>query len=83
MVSTASKLLWLHKVSVIRLLIALGSSFKILDEWFECLLVYTVSLFGFRYGWYVLVIKSERTSRKFTVFKFVLTVMLSLKLLKV
>ena len=35
----ASKISWLHEISVIRLLIALGGSFKIFDGWFECLLV--------------------------------------------
>ena len=38
----------------------------------------TVSLIHFQYDWYVLFIKSKYTSRKSTVFKFVLTVMLSL-----
>ena len=40
-------------------------------------------LFGFRYGWYVLFIKSKRTSRKYTIFKFVSTVMLSPQVLKI
>ena len=35
----ASKIFWLDEVSVIRLLIALGSSFKIFGGWLECLLV--------------------------------------------
>ena len=35
----ASKISWLHEISVIRLLIALGSSFKIFGGWFECLLM--------------------------------------------
>ena len=35
----ASKISWLHEISVIRLLTALGSSFKIFGGWFECLLM--------------------------------------------
>ena len=35
----ASKISWLHEISVIHLLIALGSSFKIFGGWFECLLM--------------------------------------------
>ena len=35
----ASKISWLHEISVIRLLIALGSYFKIFGGWFECLLM--------------------------------------------
>ena len=35
----ASKISWLHKISVIRLLIALGSSFKTFGGWFESLLM--------------------------------------------
>ena len=79
----ASKISWLHEISVILLLTALGSSFKIFGGWFQCLLMQTVSLFRFRYGWYVLFNKPKRTSRKSPVFKFVLTVMLSPQLLKI
>ena len=43
----------------------------------------TVSLIGFRYGWYKLFINPKRTSRKPTAFKFVLTVVLSPQLLKI
>ena len=35
----ASKISWLHEISVIRLLTALGSSFKIFGGWFECLMM--------------------------------------------
>ena len=35
----ASKISWLHEISVICLLIVLGNSFKIFSEWFECLLM--------------------------------------------
>ena len=35
----ASKISWLHKISVIHLLIALGSSFKTFGGWFESLLM--------------------------------------------
>ena len=38
-VFAASKMSWLHEVSVIRLLIGLCSSFKIFGGWFECLLM--------------------------------------------
>ena len=34
----ASKISWIHEIFVIRLLIALGSSFKVFCGWFECLL---------------------------------------------
>ena len=34
----ASKISWIHEIFVIRLLIALGSSFKVFGGWFECLL---------------------------------------------
>ena len=34
-----SKISWLHEISVIHLLIALGSYFKIFGGWFECLLM--------------------------------------------
>ena len=34
-----SKIYWLHEISVIPLLIALGRSFKIFSGWFECLLI--------------------------------------------
>ena len=34
-----SKISWLHEISAIRLLIALGSCFEILGGWFECLLM--------------------------------------------
>ena len=38
-VFAASKIIWLHEISVIRLLTALGSSSKIFGGWFECLLM--------------------------------------------
>ena len=34
----ASKISWIHEIFGIRLLIALGSSFKVFGGWFECLL---------------------------------------------
>ena len=34
-----SKISWLHEISAIGLLIALGSSFKIFGGWFKCLLM--------------------------------------------
>ena len=83
MVFAASKMSWLRETSVIRLLIVLGSSFEIFDGWFECLLTLTVSLCGFQNSWHVLFIKSQHTSRKSTLFKFVLTLMLSPQPLKI
>ena len=50
MLFAARKKSWLHEISVIRLLIALFNSFKMIAGWFECLSMQTVSLFGFEHG---------------------------------
>ena len=63
-VFAVSKMSWLHEISGIHLLLALGRSFEIFGGWFDCLLIQTVSLFGFRHDWYVLFIKSKLTSSK-------------------
>ena len=81
MLFAASKISWLHEISVIHLLIALLwvalSKYLVnglnampdgLNEW---------------YSWCVLFIKSKRTSRKPPVFQFVLTVILIWQLLKI
>lgn len=78
----APKISWLQEIFDIHLLIALGTSLKIFDEWFECLLMQTISLFSFEYGWHISFAKLKRPSRKLTAFIFVLNVMVSRQHLK-
>ena len=67
--AAASKICLLEEMLVILFEMLSGKALMIFGGWFDLVLIYTGLLFGFLNGWYVLLFRSNVTSRKLTSFK--------------